>query len=125
MSQDREIRVFYFLDGRFFSKHKANQVASDGSAIIDAMDREAAALFDGEPFLYVTNNGRQSRILEEASGAKKMEVLSHGLNCYDGYHNIYFSAALNREPRHLALLKDLGFDLGFVHEATTIARQSG
>ena len=48
-----------------------------------------------------------------------MEVLSHGLNCYDGYHNIYFSAALNREPRHLALLRDLGFDLGFVHEATT------
>ena len=38
---------------------------------------------------------------------------------YDGYHNIYFSAALNREPRHLGLLRDLGFDLAYVHEATT------
>ena len=48
-----------------------------------------------------------------------MKVLSHGLNRYDGYHNIYFSAALNREPRHLAFLRDLGFDLAHVHEATT------
>ena len=119
MSQGREIRVFYFLDGRFFSKYKANQKGSDGRVIVDAMDREAAALFDGQSFLYVTNNDRKSPTLEEASGAKKMEVLSHGLNCYEGYDNIYFSAALNREPRHLALLKDLGFDLGFVHEATT------
>jgi hypothetical protein len=119
MSQDREIRVFYFLDARFFSKFKANDKGSDGSAIIDAMDREAVALFDGKPFLYVTNNGRKSQVLEQAAGAQKMEVLSHGLNCYDGYHNIYFSAALNREPRHLGILRNLGFDLGFVHEATT------
>jgi hypothetical protein len=83
------------------------------------MDRKAVALFDGKPFLYVTNNDRKSQVLEQAPGAKKMEVLSHGLNCYDGYHNIYFSAALNREPRHLALLRDLGFDLSYVHEATT------
>ena len=70
------------------------------------MDREAAALFDGKPFLYVTNNDRKSQVLEQAPGAKKMEVLSHGLNCYDGYHNIYFSAALNREPRHLGMLRN-------------------
>jgi hypothetical protein len=115
----RVIEIYYFLDARFFSKFKANQKGTDGSAIIDAMDREAAALLQGKPFLYVTNNDRKSQILEEIPGAKKIEVLSHGLNCYDGYHNIYFSAALNREPRHLGILRDLGFDLSFVHEATT------
>jgi hypothetical protein len=115
----RLIEIYYFLDARFFSKFKANQKGADGSAIIDAMDRKAVALFAGEPFLYVTNNDRKSPTLEQAPGAKKLEVLSHGLNCYDGYHNIYFSAALNREPRHLALLRNLGFDLSYVHEATT------
>ena len=78
----RVIEIYYFLDARFFSKYKANQKGADGSAIIDAMDRKAAALFDGKPFLYVTNNDRKSPTLEEAPGAKKMEVLSHGLNCY-------------------------------------------
>jgi len=48
-----------------------------------------------------------------------MKVGCHGLNRYDGFHNIYFSAALNREPRHLRMLKALGFDLAYVHEATT------
>ena len=43
----RVIEIYYFLDARFFSKFKANQKGADGSAIIDAMDREAAALFDG------------------------------------------------------------------------------
>ena len=52
-------------------------------------------------------------------GARRINVQSHGLNCYDGYHNIYFSAALNREPGHLGILRDLGFDLAHVHEATT------
>ena len=115
----RVIEIYYFLDARFFSKFKANQKGSDGSAIIDAMDQKAVALFDGKPFLYVTNKDRKSQILEKAPKAKKMEVLSHGLNCYDGYHNIYFSAALNREPRHLGMLRNLGFDLSYIHEATT------
>ena len=45
----RVIEIYYFLDGRFFSKFKANQKGSDGSAIIDAMDQKAVALFDGSP----------------------------------------------------------------------------
>jgi hypothetical protein len=115
----REIRAHYFLDRSFFSKHKAKQAGDDGSALIEAMDREAASALAGEPFLYVTNNDRDALSLEEAAGARQMKVGCHGLNRYDGFHSIYFSAALNREPRHLGLLKALGFDLGFVHEATT------
>ena len=115
----REIRVHYFLDRTFFSKHKAKQAGDDGTAIIEAMDRGAASLFRGEPYLYVTNNDRHALSLEESPGCKRMKVGCHGLNRYDGFHNIYFSAALNREPRHLGLLRELGFDLAYVHEATT------
>ena len=115
----RDIRVHYFLDRSFFSKHKAKQAGDDGTAIIEAMDREAASVFGPEPFLYVTNNDRNALSLEEAPGCKRMKVGCHGLNRYDGFHKIYFSAALNREPRHLGLLRELGFDLAYVHEATT------
>ena len=119
VSRSREIRVFYFLERSFFSKHKAKQRGSGGGAIIEAMDREAASLFGEAPFLYVTNNDRNASSLEEGHGARRMKVGSHGLNRYDGFHNIYFSAALNREPGHLGILRDLGFDLSYVHEATT------
>jgi hypothetical protein len=115
----REIRAHYFLDRSFFSKHKAKQAGDDGAAIIEAMDREAASALAGDPFLYVTNNDRDALSLEETAGGRRMKVGCHGLNRYDGFHNIYFSAALNREPRHLRMLKALGFDLAYVHEATT------
>ena len=114
----RDINICYFLERSFFSKHKAKQTGDTGT-VIEAMDREAAAVFGGAPFLYVTNNDRDSVTLEQVPGAKRMKVGCHGLNRYDGFHKIYFSAALNREPRHLGMLKDLGFDLTDVHEATT------
>ena len=60
--------MHYFLDRSFFSKHKAKQAGDDGAAIIEAMDREAASLFGGEPFLYVTNNDRSALSLEEVLG---------------------------------------------------------
>lgn len=115
----RVIRAHYLLDRSFFSKHRAKQAGDDGAALIEAMDRETASAFGGEPFLYVTNNDRNALFLEETTGARRMKVGCHGLNRYDGFHNIYFSAALNREPRHLRMLKALGFDLAYVHEATT------
>ena len=115
----RDVTIFYFLEAPFFSKHKAKQKGEDGTALIETMDREAASALAGAPFLYVANNDRNAVSLEEAVGAKRIKVLSHGLNRYDDFHKIYFSAALNREPRHLQLLKALGFDLAYVHEATT------
>ena len=82
------------------------------------MDKAAVSCFGNEEFLYVTNNDRRSPILERASKGRRISVCSHGLNCYDRYHNIYFSAALNRQPQHFKMLEYLGFDAGHVHSAT-------
>jgi hypothetical protein len=82
------------------------------------MDKAAVSCFGNEEFLYVTNNDRKSPILEAAPNGRRISVCSHGLNCYDRYHNIYFSAALNRQPQHFKLLENLGFDAGHVHSAT-------
>ncbi len=115
----RRIIISYFLEERYFSKYKANKQLENGRTIIEAMDEEAISFLSGVPFLYVTNNGRASRALKSAKDGIGIEVYSHGLNCYDQYHDIYFSAALNREPTHLSMLKHLGFDLDYVHSATT------
>ena len=59
-----------------------------------------------------------SPTLEAAPKARRISVQSHGLNCYDRYHNIYFCAALNRQPQHFKMLEHLGFDADHVHSAT-------
>ena len=68
----------------------------------------ALEAFGEEPFLYVLNNDRNSELLNDASNAKKINIISHGLNNLQGFHNVYFAAALNRHPKHFAMLKGLG-----------------
>ena len=91
---------------------------SDGGTVLDNMDALAVEAFGEEPFLYVSNNDRNSEILIDASNGKKISVISHGLNNLQGHHNIYFSAALNRHPKHLAMLRSLGLSPEVVHRAT-------
>jgi hypothetical protein len=113
----RDIEVCYFLEDSYFSKSKGMKSVGNGT-LIEMMDKEAVSYFDGEEFLYVANNDRNSPTLEKASKARRISVQSHGLNCYDKYHNIYFCAALNRPPQHFKMLEHLGFDADHVHSAT-------
>ena len=79
----------------------------------------ALEAFGGEPFLFVPNNKRKSSAIDGLRTARKIPVVSHGLeNAYADYHNIYISAALNREPRHFAMLAELGLAADYVHRAS-------
>ena len=111
------LKVSYFIPDRHFSKKLANKADEKAIRLIDTMDQAALAAFGSEPFLYVANNDRKSEILDNAEQAKRISVLCHGLNAYDKFNNIYFSAALNREPKHFAMLKELGLDPDVVHQA--------
>ena len=115
---NRAIEICYFLEGSYFSKSKARKSLGDEGTLIEIMDEAAVSCFGNEEFLYITNNDRNSPILEGASKGRRISVCSHGLNCYDSYHSIYFSAALNRSPQHFKMLEHLGFDADHVHSAT-------
>jgi len=64
-------------------------------------------------FIYMTNND-DSR---EFPNGKKAPVISHGINDFDHIDNIYFSPALNNQPKHSSMLTDLGFDDVFIKRA--------
>jgi hypothetical protein len=112
------LKISYFIPRRHASKTLYKKMATTGDNLLDEMDRMAMENFDSEPFLYVHNIKRKS-VLDECATATKLPVVSHGLNRYESFSNIYFSAALNREPRHFTMLESLGFDADHVHVATT------
>ena len=114
----RDIRGLLLLEGSYFSKSKGRKSVGENGILIEMMDKEAVSYFGDKEFLYVANNDRNSPTLEAASNARRISVQSQGLNCYDTYHNIYFSAALNRQPQHFKVLEHLGFDADHVHSAT-------
>jgi hypothetical protein len=114
----RDIEVCYFLEDSYFSKSKGRKPVGEDGTLIEIMDKEAVSYFGDEKFLYVANNDRNSPVLEATPKARRISVQSHGLNCYDKHHNIYFSAALNRQPQHFKMLDHFGFDAAHVHSAT-------
>ena len=68
----------------------------------------AIETFDGDPFLFTLNKDRDDERLV-AAGGTRIPAIAHGLNEYQTYRNVFFAAALNREPKHYKMLMDLGF----------------
>lgn len=110
------LRLSYFLTKNRASKFLYNQAHENGT-LVDQMDSLACETFGDAPFLCVKNNNRVS-ILDEQPNATIIPVVSHGLNAYSDFSNIYFSAALNRSPRHYGLLNALGLESDCIHRAT-------
>ena len=102
------LRVSYFIPGKDCSKRLYRTTHDSRASLIDRMDTLALATFGTDRFLYVANNDRRSPVLHGHSQVHKIPVFSHGLNTYDSYNNIYFSAALHREPKHFTMLENLG-----------------
>ena len=106
----KRLRISYLIPGLNATKTLYRKTDTNGVSLIDRMDRVALEAFGGEPFLFVPNNKRKSSAIDHLRTARKIPVVSHGLNPYSDYHNIYISAALNREPRHFAMLAELGLE---------------
>lgn len=70
----------------------------------------------GKDFLFMANN--DSKYKESING-RQIPVISHGLNDFAACDNIYFSPALNRQPKHLKMLNDLGIDSTFINRASS------
>jgi hypothetical protein len=112
------LRISFFISKRHAGKALYKQAASTGESLIDAMDQVALETFGGGSFLYVSNNKRESKVLDGHPSTTPIPVVSHGINRYQTHTNIYFSAALNREPQHFRMLEALGLPADDVHAAT-------
>ncbi len=53
----------------------------------------------------------------EFTHGKKAPVISHGINHFSDIDNIYFSPALNNQPKHNTMLGELGIDNAFIKRA--------
>jgi hypothetical protein len=102
------LTIKHFGFPKLFSKYQANQAGDDGRALLDRMTDLAIETFAGDPFLFTLNKDRDDKRLVTAGGTR-IPAIAHGLNDYQTYCNVFFAAALNREPKHYKMLMDLGF----------------
>jgi hypothetical protein len=90
--------------------------------IVDGITREQKRTklvnkeFLDKNFIYMINNSSNEK---DSLNGTIIPVISHGLNEYDSYHNVYFGPALNRCPKHLSMLGDYGIDTTYINRATS------
>jgi hypothetical protein len=112
------LRINYLLKGRGFSKYLAGkELGKGGRTWMDGMDKAALDYIGDRKFLYAINNDYTGQLRGHPNGTQ-IPVISHGLNEYMNYNLIYFPVALNRAPRHLSMLNQLGLDDEMVKDST-------
>jgi hypothetical protein len=105
------LTIHYLQEGNW-SKTSANKMVNNKSKL-DHFAKLVEEFMDNREFIYMTNND-DSR---EFTHGKKAPVISHGINHFSDIDNIYFSPALNNQPKHNTMLGQLGFDNAFIKRA--------
>ncbi|MEX1668367.1 hypothetical protein AB4876_05555 [Zhongshania guokunii] len=112
------LRINYLLRDRGFSKYLAGKpLKDDGRTWMEALDKAALIAIKGRPFLFSVNADYSGELFNAPNGTQ-IPVVSHGLNSYMDHNILYFPVALNRAPRHLHMLNELGMDGEMVKNST-------
>ena len=91
----------------------ASKKLDNGQSYLERHTKSVRDFMLDKHFLYMTNNSDKT----EFSNATKAPVICHGMNEYKEIDNIYFSPALNNQPKHNAMLVDLGINKDFIKNA--------
>lgn len=112
------LRINYLLKDRGYSKYLAGKaLGDDGRTWMDGLDKAALKCIGDRRFLYAVNNDYSGQLRGHPNGIQ-IPVISHGLNEFMDHNLLYFPVALNRAPRHLSMLNQLGLDDAMIKDST-------
>jgi hypothetical protein len=104
--------TIHYLQESNWSKTSAAKLIN-GKDKLNYFAKLVEEFMDNREFIYMTNNDD----LRKFSHGTKASVISHGINYLDHIDNIYFSPALNNQPKHTRMLGEFGFDNVFIKRA--------
>lgn len=96
------LRVSYLMDGEW-SRSKGNKAVSDTDPTpwrVKLM-QQAEIEFNGQDYLYLTNKSDEAEAREYMPNGSALPHSPHGLNEYQGYHNVVIPAACRPNPEHV------------------------
>jgi hypothetical protein len=105
-----------YLQEYSYSKKQGGKKLDNGLTIREDAIQKALNHFKNDKVLCVVNKDDKKLIPEAWTDCP---VVSHGLNSYQDYTQMYFGAALNRTPKHIKMLEEYGIDSGFILRCTT------
>ncbi|MDX3806345.1 DEAD/DEAH box helicase family protein [Bosea thiooxidans] len=106
------ITIFYACDEAWSKRFRDKLVDDGGGGAIKLGDKVGIAVLDqfgDENFLWMGNKDLPDNFFGVA-GAQRLPNTPHGLNGYQGFHNIVVLSALNPPPQHFHFLREFGID---------------
>ena len=105
-----------YLQEKNYSKCQATS-SVNGRKLADSHARKAYEVIDSDEALCILNKDDANF---KPVKWTQISPMSHGLNEYQHYNNIYFGAALNRPPQHIKMLMDIGVDQDTIYRSSAI-----
>jgi hypothetical protein len=93
------ITILYAAEEAWSKRYRDKRIEGEDATVLDRVRQAVGSLFATEPFIWMGNTDLGNAPFAQV-GASKLPNSPHGLNSFQGYHNVVVLSALNPPPAH-------------------------
>ncbi|KQU29288.1 hypothetical protein ASG63_17500 [Methylobacterium sp. Leaf94] len=104
------ITIFYAAEEAWSKRYRDRSVTDDAglpTTVLRRVKEAVVGLLGEEPFVWMGNKDLDDAFFGRG-GAKRLPNTPHGLNSFQGYHNVVVLSALNPPPAHFHFMEGRG-----------------
>lgn len=101
------ITIFYAAEEQWSKRYRDKRIEGEDATVLDRVRQAVGSLFDPKPFLWMANTDVGEDFFNRPE-AKRLPNTPHGLNGYQGLHNVVVLSALNPPPVHFHFMEGRG-----------------
>ncbi len=103
------ITIFYAGEEPWSKRYRDRKLDGQDATVLDQVKAAVGDLVGDEPFVWMGNTDLSDGFFAQP-GAARLPNTPHGLNSYQGYHNVVVLSALNPPPAHFGFMEGRGIN---------------
>ena len=101
------ITILYAAEEAWSKRYRDKQIEGEDATVLDRVRQAVGTLVGAEPFIWMGNTDVPDDFFAQI-GADRLPNTPHGLNSFQGHHNVVVLSALNPPPAHFHFMDGQG-----------------
>ncbi|TXM64003.1 hypothetical protein FV226_27025 [Methylobacterium sp. WL12] len=101
------ITIHYAAEEAWSKRYRDKRIEGEDATVLDRVRQAVGSLVGTEPFIWMGNTDLGNDFFAQG-GADRLPNTPHGLNSYQGVHNVVVLSALNPPPAHFSFMEGRG-----------------
>lgn len=101
------ITIFYAAEEAWSKRYRDKRIEGEDATVLDRVRQAVGSLVGTDPFIWMGNTDLRDDFFAQV-GAGRLPNTPHGLNSFQGYHNVVVVSALNPPPAHFHFMEARG-----------------